>query len=581
MLYSIRGISKSYGEKLLFDKVSFTIENKDKIGLIGINGSGKSTLLKIISEKEIPDEGEILNIGNAKISYLAQIPDLNPEVSVLESMFENGRKNEIEEFEAKSILAKLGLDDFSRLTGTLSGGEKRRLMLARALVKPADLLILDEPTNHLDGEMILWLENYLKKYTKAILMVTHDRYFLERTVNKILELDSFALTEYEANYSRYLELKVQRAEENAANRRKAEAYLRKELEWAKRGPRARGSKDRKRLEKLSQLKDADKQEESPAFTLYASSSRLGNKTIVIDSISKSYQTPLIKDFSLNVPKDARIGIVGKNASGKTTLLKMIAGEILPDKGTIEIGETVRIGYFAQEDEDLDDSLRIIEYVKEIAPTVKYGKTYLSAVQMVENFLFPNPYAAIGTLSGGEKRRLTLLSIVMKSPNILLLDEPTNNLDIETISILEEYLDEFEGAVIVSSHDRYFLDRAVDRFYVITEGGILEPHIEPYSEYLENKKEKPVTSPKKETPVRTREKAVKLTFREEKEYAAIENEIAELEQSLKEADMKLQDVSGDYARYKEQYEVREKIRIALDEKIERWSYLSDIYEKSQK
>lgn len=580
MILTAEGISKSYGIKDLFHKINLTVNEKDKIGIIGNNGTGKTTLLKALAGLEEPDEGTIRKSPLLKISYLSQNIEANEELTVFDEARRGAEKkmDDLQEHEVKTILTKLGFRDFQTLVKDLSGGQKRRLALASALIRPADLLILDEATNHLDGEMILWLEKYLINYPKAIILVTHDRYFLERIVNKIVELENGNISEYPANYSKYLDLKIEKDQMQEANQRKMAAFLRKELIWISRGAQARETKDRRRIEQFEKMSQTEIVKKS-TLVLESTASRLGNKIIELDHVSKSYSRILVNDFTFVVPKEARIGIVGGNGCGKTTLLRMMAGTVKPDSGEVQIGKTVKVGFFAQENEALDDSLRIIDFVRNIAEVVKSGKNIYTAVQMIEKFCFDNPYSLIGTLSGGEKRRLMLLALLMASPNVLLLDEPTNNLDIATMNIFESYLEDFQGAVIVASHDRYFLDKICDRFFVFADNGHLEPHLGSFSQFLASKK----PSAEKETvivPTRTKKQTVrKLTFKEQQEYSEIENIISELEKRLETVTAEIKKNYENYSILKDLYEKKSAIDAELEEKITRWGYLTEIDENS--
>ncbi len=581
MILTAEEISKSYGIKDLFHKINLTVSEKDKIGIIGNNGTGKTTLLKVLAGLEDPDEGSIRKSPLLKISYLSQNIEANEELTVFDEAKRGAGKkmDDLQEHEVKTILAKLGFLDFQAQVKDLSGGQKRRLALASALIRPADLLILDEATNHLDGEMILWLEKYLINYPKAIILVTHDRYFLERIVNKIVELENGSISEYPANYSKYLDLKIERDQMLEANQRKMAAFLRKELVWISRGAQARETKDRRRIEQFEKLSQTEITKKS-TLVLESTASRLGNKIIELNHVTKGYSRVLVNDFTFVVPKEARIGIVGENGCGKTTLLRIMAGTVKPDSGEVQIGETVKIGFFAQENEALDDGLRIIDFVRNIAEVVKSGKNVFTAVQMIEKFCFDNPYSLIGNLSGGEKRRLMLLALLMAAPNVLLLDEPTNNLDIATMNIFESYLDDFQGAVIVASHDRYFLDKVCDRFFVFTDTGRLEPHLGSFSHFLASQKpslekETVLVSPRvKKNPVR------KLTFKEHQEYSEIENIISELEKHLETVTKEIEKNYENYALQKELYEQKETLKAELETKITRWGYLSEIAENSK-
>ncbi len=580
MILTAEGISKSYGIKDLFHKINLTVSEKDKIGIIGNNGTGKTTLLKVLAGMEDADEGTIRKSSLLKISYLSQNIEANEELTVFDEARHGAEKkmDDLQEHEVKTILTKLGFRDFTAHVKDLSGGQKRRLALASALIRPADLLILDEATNHLDGEMILWLEKHLINYPKAIILVTHDRYFLERIVNKIVELENGSISEYPANYSKYLDLKIEKDQLQEANQRKMAAFLRKELVWISRGAQARETKDRRRIEQFEKLSQTEITKKS-TLVLESTASRLGSKIIELYHVSKGYSRLLVNDFTFAVPKEARIGVVGGNGCGKTTLLRMMAGTVRPDSGEVQIGETVKIGFFAQENEVLDDSLRIIDFVRDIAEVVKSGKNVYTAVQMIEKFCFDNPYSLIGTLSGGEKRRLMLLALLMDSPNVLLLDEPTNNLDIATMNIFESYLDDFQGAVIVASHDRYFLDKTCDRFFVFKDNGHLEPHLGSFSHFLASQKpgaEKEtafVPSRIKKNPVRKR------TFKEQQEYSEIENIISELEKRLETVAMEIEKNYENYAILKDLYEKKNVLEAELEAKITRWGYLTEIDEGS--
>ena len=578
MILTATNIHKTHGDKVLLNGVSFNIEDNDKIGIIGKNGTGKSTLLKIVVGVSESEKGEINLIGNSKISYLPQNPTFNEDLSIIEHI-ENEIKGaeEIAIHEAKAILTKLGLNDHFRIIKTLSGGEKRKVALACSLVMPSTLLVLDEPTNHLDSEMVEWLEKYLIKSKKAILMVTHDRYFLDRISNRIFDLERGKLMTYDSNYSRYLVLKEEALQAQATAERKIESFLRKEIEWIKRGARARATKEKNRIEKFEELTNREKFQEKK-IVLESSSSRLGKKIIEINNISKSYDKLIFKNFSLLLDKTSRIGIIGKNGTGKTSLLNIIAGLEKPTSGTIEVGETVKIGYFAQMNIEFDFSKRAIDYINDIATAIPTKKGFISSSQMLENFLFDDPYIPINKLSGGELRRLYLVGILMKSPNVLILDEPTNDLDIQTLVTLEDYLEDFQGSVIAVSHDRYFLDRVVVDLFAFNENtNEFEPFKGGYTEYFESK------SKTKEAPIkeaRVKQTKVKLSFQEQKEFETIEEEIMVIDDTIS----TLQDeINQNIARYdliKDKMAELEVLKQKLDEKFARWEYLNNIYEASK-
>ena len=580
MILTANKIRKTYADKVLLDYINLNIEAHDKIGLIGLNGSGKTSLMDIIAMESYGEEGEVKLIGDKRISYCPQEVKINVNSTVEKYIEEVLRKNkEMSELDIKSILTKLEITDFSQEISIMSGGNKRKLALGIALASNADLLVLDEPTNHLDSDIIEWLEKFLIKYNKALMLVTHDRYFLERVVNKIVELDKGKIYEYEANYSKYLELRRQRLDSLASQEKKIETFLRKEYEWIKRGPQARATKDKKRIENYNALTSRDKVQ-NKNMVIESSYTRLGNTTVELENVSKSYDKKLFENFSLNLDKDARIGIVGKNGAGKSTLLEIIAGKKESDSGSVKIGQTVKIGYFKQENMDLDYSKRVIEYIKDIASVVETKNGYITATTMLENFLFNDPYIYISKLSGGEKRRLYLLSILMQSPNILLFDEPTNDLDIQTLSILEDYLDNFNGAVIIVSHDRYFLDKTVDTIYCL-ENCIFKRYDGNYSDFLKNKKIESNNDSSKNNSVRTKERKIKLTYKEEKEFEVIFEEIDMLESKINEVNEDINKYYKDYEKCKELYRLKDELEEQLEYKMERWEYLNNIYELSKK
>lgn len=616
ILISADKVTKSYSEKKLLQDISLYINEGDKIGVIGVNGTGKSTLLKIIAGLETPDSGTIAVASGVRIAYLPQNPVFGDNLTVLEHIFlgASAETKDLMEYEAKTILTRLGITDFSQNVSLMSGGEKKRIAIAGVLVNPSEVLILDEPTNHLDSDMVLWLENYLRKYTGAILMITHDRYFLDRAANRIVEISKGNLYSYQANYAMYLELKSQREEMEISSERKNKSLYRRELEWISRGVRARGTKSKERIERFQELSDREKPMAPEKLDIGSIASRLGKKTIEINNISKVYdKQSLITSFDHIVLRDARIGIIGKNGCGKSTLLKMISGQVAPDSGTIVIGDTVKIGYFSQESEEMDTTLRVIDFIRGISDHIATADGTLSASQMLEKFLFSADlqWNTIAKLSGGERRRLLLLSIIMGAPNILLLDEPSNDLDIETLVILEDYLEHFQGAVVVVSHDRYFLDKVVDRIFEFQDDGTLTQYEGGFSDYLEHKTEMEKDTNKvkgKDEQTKFRNKAkneipskqdaeidlqgktvasaqnditqrkLKFSYKEELEYAQIEDNIALLEENLNRLTADIQQEVSNYAKLQELLKQKEEMEMTLEEKITRWLYLNDLAEK---
>lgn len=576
MICSADNLVKNYGADPVLDHVSLVINEKEKWGIVGVNGAGKSTLLRLIAGLETPDEGTVTLVPGKKISCLVQQPQLDPEKTVLETVLESAeKKDEVQEYEAKSILTQLKMNDMSQKVGTCSGGQRRRVALACALIRPCDLLILDEPTNHLDQQMILWLEKRLIKSNKAMLMVTHDRYFLDRVTNAILEVESGHVYAYQTNYSGFLQLKAQREEMARASERKRLAYLRKEAQWIQRGAMARSTKSRERIERFEKLSAIERIQDPDQLKLGSLSSRLGKSTIEIRNLSKAINgQPLITDFSYIVRRHERLGIIGPNGCGKSTLMKLLVGQLQPDAGKIIIGETVRLGYFSQELEEMDPDQRIIDYVRAIGEVIDTPDGQVSASQMLQRFLFDpkQQWQPIGKCSGGQKRRLGLLGILMKAPNVLLLDEPTNDLDIPTLMLLEEYLDDFGGAVLSVSHDRYFLDRTCDRLLIYEGQGHLSFSNLSYTDYLEQQAEAEQAKPR-ETPVRVKPKVNRLTYMEKKELEEIEARLPVLEQEIQELDVQLSDTS-DYAQLKVLSERREAAESELESKTERWMELSE-------
>lgn len=621
-LITIEHLTKSYTERLLFDDTSFSIGDGEKVGLIGINGTGKSTLLKIVAGLEEPDDGSVIRRRNLYIRYLPQIPQFTPGDSVLDSIVRDNRnephftsREEIEA-SAKTILTKLGIYDFTAKVETLSGGQRKRVALTSVLLSTADLLILDEPTNHLDSEMADWLEDYLKKFRGALLMITHDRYFLDSVTNRIVELDKGKLYSYQSNYEGFLKLKAERLDMMAASERKRQSILRTELAWMQRGARARSTKQKAHIQRYEALRD----QEAPELTdgqveMESISSRLGRTTVEIEHLSKAYgDKVLMRDFNYVFLKNDRIGIIGPNGSGKSTLMKMIAGWVKPDSGTIEIGQTVKLGYFSQENEDMDVSLRVIDYIRNVAEYVQTKDGSISASQMLERFLFPSSvqYTTISRLSGGERRRLYLLRILMSAPNVLLLDEPTNDLDIRTLMILEDYLDSFQGIVITVSHDRYFLDRVVRRIFAFEGDGNVVQYEGGFTDYQVAYQRKLAqgegsgmsggsgsqggnggagsasgadgagmesgASVKSSQDGRAHQKKLKFSYKEQKEWETIEDEIAGLEEAIESLDAQIAVSATDYGKLNQLMTEKAEKEAQLEEKMDRWVYLNDLAEQ---
>ncbi len=592
ILLTAEKITKSYVEKKLLDNISFYLNTGDKIGVLGINGTGKSTFLKILSSVIDPDSGTLTKSKGLTISYLPQNPDFNDDLTIIEQVFKDfsHKDKELKVYEAKSILNKLGINDFDKKISTLSGGEKKRVSIATALIKPSDVLILDEPTNHIDSEMVNWLESYLKKYNGAIIMITHDRYFLDRISNKIIEIDNGSLYSYNANYSKFLELKQEREAMDLGTERKNKSLFRKELEWMQRGPRARGTKSKSRIEKFESLKSRSIPVQGEKLELDSMSSRLGKKTIELKNISKKINDKnLITDFNHIILKNSRIGIIGPNGCGKSTLLKIINQILTPDSGELVVGETVNIGYFSQECDEMDENMRVIDYIKNVSNAIVTPEKTLTASQMLEKFLFPPDlqWNIIKKLSGGEKKRLFLLKILMGAPNILLLDEPTNDLDIQTLTILEDYLETFQGAVIAVSHDRYFLDKVVNDIWAFSENGEIQKYIGGYSDYLdsiedltptqnENKIEE--KKPKNNTTREAKPQKAKFSFNEKREYETIDTTISEIEKNIEKTEIEIEKNASNYSELERLTHEKEDLEKLLEEKMERWMYLNDLAEK---
>lgn len=596
-------ISKTFGEKELFNQVTLGVNDGDKIGVIGVNGTGKSTFLKIIAGIEVPDEGQIVKGRSVTVEYLPQTPEFLENDTIISYVI-RGKKNS-SEAQAKTILNKLGISDFEADINTLSGGQKKRIALARVLVEPAEVLILDEPTNHLDNDMVIWLENYIKKFKGELIMVTHDRYFLDNVTNRIVELDKGGLYSYETNYSGFLELKTQREDMARATEAKRANILRTELEWIRRGCKARSTKQQARIDRYEDMKEASRKArasfEKQSLEMSSVSTRLGKKTIEVKNVSKSFNgVTYINDFTYIFLKDDRIGIIGHNGCGKSTLMKIITGLVKPDSGSVEIGETVKIGYFMQENEPLDESLNVLEYVKNIGEYVRTTTGLITASQMCDKFLFTPKmqWTPISKLSGGEKRRLYLLSVLMSAPNVLILDEPTNDLDIETLEILEDYLDSFAGIVITVSHDRYFLDRIVDRIFAFEENGVLKQYEGGFSDYYEKRvssiynasdnvkaiqvastsTENADTAQAKKKYVNEHSKKLKFTYKEQKEYETIDDDIAKLESEIEKLDEQIAESASQYSKLNELMKEKAEKEEALEYKMDRWVYLNDLAEQ---
>ena len=589
-ILNIEHVSKVFGEKTIFDDVLFGIQEGDKIGIIGINGTGKTTLLRMIAGVEEPDSGQIIKQNGIRLAYLSQHPSFPEGATVLSYAFDGIAENDWAlKSEVKSALNKLGITDHDMKMEHLSGGQKKKVALAKTLTSSFEILLLDEPTNHLDGEMISWLEDYLKRYKGVVIMVTHDRYFLDKVTNRILEISRGKLYGYEANYSKFLEMKAEREEMELASERKRQSVLRMELEWAKRGCRARTTKQKARLERLELLKNGKAPETDRLAEIDSVETRMGKKTIELHHVSKSYgERKLIDDFDYIVLKNQNLGIVGPNGCGKSTLLKMIAGLVEPDEGTIEIGETIRIGYFAQELPEMNTSQRVIDFVKDIAEYIPTKDGRITASQMLERFLFTPDmqYAPIEKLSGGEKKRLYLLSVLQAAPNVLIFDEANNDIDIPTMTILEDYLNSFQGIVITVSHDRYFLDNVVDRIFEFDGNGHLQQYEGGYTDYIEAKQKREV--PKEEVKAKkstgkndwkqNRPTKLKFSYMEQKEFETIDEDIAKLEEKLEKLDADMMANATNSAKLSELTLEKEFAEKQLEEKMERWVYLNDLAER---
>ena len=592
LLLSAEKIEKSYGIKPLLEGASLYLSRGDKVGVVGLNGMGKSTLLKIIAGVEQYDSGSITKIPHLVIHYLPQQPDMQAGNTVLQQVFLGASEElrQMKEYEAKSILTKLGISDFQQDVSTLSGGQKKRVAIASALATPCDLLILDEPTNHLDHHMVAWLEQTLQKFRGALLMITHDRYFLDRVSNKILEVNNGQIYQYESNYSGYLESKAQREEMALSSERKRQSLLRKELQGIQRGVKARGTKSRSRVERFEALRDKEAPELPQQLEISSVGTRLGKKTIEVNHISKSYgDKVLIQDFSYIVPRNGRIGIIGENGCGKSTLLQLLSGNLSPDTGTVEIGDTVKIGYYTQECKNMDEHQRVIDYIKDGAEWIETINGKLSAAQMLETFLFRGDmqWNYINKLSGGERRRLYLLRVLMEAPNVLLLDEPTNDLDIETLQILEDYLETFSGAVIVVSHDRYFLDKVTDTIFEFEENGTLKQFLGGYSDYfntaktdlrVKREKEIKLSSNEQGQSQSAKKQKLKFSYNEQREFREIDSIIEALEVQIQTLSREIEASSSDYDALTRLLKEKEESEQLLEQKMERWVYLHDLAEQ---
>ena len=587
MLLSAEHLSINFGSRQLLDDVNFYLNEGDKVGVIGINGTGKSTFLKVLSGVTEPDGGTISRNPNVQISLLSQNPVMDEDATVLEQVFLHfpAEFRALNEYEAKAMLNRLGITDFSQKVGTLSGGQRKRVALAAALIHPADVLILDEPTNHLDSEMVAWLEDWLRRFKGGLVMVTHDRYFLERVVNHITELSRGKLYHYEANYSKYLELREQRQEMAEASERKRQSILRVEREWIMRGCRARTTKSKERIQRYEALLDQDAPETDEAVQMAAASSRLGKKIIELHDVSKSFDgRPIVSHFSYNLLRNDRIGIVGRNGAGKSTLLHLIAGELTPDSGTVDIGATVKIGHFSQEGRELDLSQRVYDFIHDIADEVKTDEGTFSANQMMERFLFPGDLQSvpIGRLSGGERRRLYLLSVLMEAPNVLLLDEPTNDLDVTTLSILEDYLQGFPGPILAVSHDRFFLDKLAESIFEVRGDGEIDRFTGNWSDWQAKRREAEAPAPKAEKPKpaqeRPRERKLKFSFKEQREFETIDDDLAQLEADIAACQAEQAACGSDYVKLQELQARQTELEAALEEKTERWVYLNELKEQ---
>lgn len=587
-ILSAEHITKAYTLKKLLTDVTLYIGEHDRIGVVGINGTGKSTLLKILAGLEEPDSGTVMRKNGLRVSFLPQMPDYSVERTAVEQVLFDAPKDvgAPDEYEAKTLLSQFGISDFEADVRTLSGGQKKRVALAAALIRPVDLLLLDEPTNHIDAQTIALLEEKLGKYRGALMMVTHDRYFLDRVCNRIAEISGGELYLHDGNFSYYLEQKAARLDMENAAARKRSSILRRELEWIRRGAQARSTKQKARIQRFEEMSAIAGPQEEQKLALGSTSSRLGRRIIECENVGKSMGGKrLLRDFTYTILRDERMAVVGENGCGKTTFLRMLAGQLAPDEGTINIGETVKIGFFTQEFPKVDPHMRLIDFMRDIAEYVETPDGRFSASQMLEQFLFPSDvqYTPVERLSGGEKRRLYLASLLMASPNVLLLDEPTNDLDIATLEILEDYLATFKGAVIVVSHDRYFLDRIAQRLFAFEKDAHLVQYVCSFSDYLDAQRAQESEKDEKAekaavVPRRTKERELRMSYKEQKDYETIDARMEQLQGELERLDGEIEKNASDFVKLTELTQKREQTQKALDETEERWLYLTDLAER---
>ena len=600
-LINIENITKYFTDTPLFENASFTVDEAEKIGIIGINGTGKTTLLKMLVGMEEPDTGTVTRANNIVVRYLPQTPDFHKDTTVLEAVMEGNRTHENEwslESDAKTMLQRLGIADYDLKVDTMSGGQRKRVALANTLLSKADILVLDEPTNHLDSAMADWLEEYLRAYKGALVMVTHDRYFLDSVSNRIVEIDKGKIYSYQTNYTGFLELKAQREDMELATERKRQSILRVEIEWMRRGARARSTKQKAHIQRYEQLAAQRGPQQEAQLELSSVSARMGRTTVELQHITKGYNgKTLIRDFSYIFLKNDRIGFIGENGCGKTTLMKILCGIEQPDSGAVVTGQTIKLGYYAQEIRNdaqaglayMKPDMRVIDYIRNTAEYVQTVDGSVSASVMLDRFLFPpeKQYGLLGKLSGGERRRLNLLRVLMEAPNVLILDEPTNDLDIQTLTILEDYLDHFEGIVIAVSHDRYFLDRVVRRIFAF-ENGTIRQYEGGFTDYQAKQQEEETKKSSTNAgagqaqanlkTIKNRQEKIRFSYKEQKEYETIEHEIAALEAQLEKLDGDMVSNASDFVRLNELTKEKERTEQLLEEKLERWMYLQELAEK---